>query len=98
MELSPYRGLNLMSTMDSPSPEVTPSIKFISCIATGVLEHEALLMVDSLRRFGGRFAQCPIIALTPREVIVPLRPETRKTLDRLGVTLVQRNIGHRYRW
>jgi hypothetical protein len=85
-----------MPDMDNPSPEATPSITFVTCIETGVLEHEVLLMADSLRRFGGRFAQCPIIALTPREVIVPLRSETRKELDRLGVSLVQRNIGHRY--
>jgi hypothetical protein len=94
------RGLNLMSmpSTDNLAAEPTPSITFITCIETGVLEHEVVLMVASLRRFGGRFAQCPILALTPREVIVPLRPETRKALDELGVTLVQRNIGHRYRW
>ena len=70
----------------------------VTCIETGVLEHEVTLMVATLRRFGGRFAHCPVLALTPREVIVSLRSGTRKALDDLGVTLVQRNLRHRYRW
>ena len=87
-----------MPAADTLTEHETPSITFITCIESGILEHEVLLMVETLRRFGGRFAHCPLIALTPREVIVPLKPSSRLALDRLGVQLVQQNVRHRYRW
>ena len=51
-----------MSILESPSPDVA----FIACIEDGVLERQALLLFDSIRRFGGRFRDCSIYALSPR--------------------------------
>jgi hypothetical protein len=39
---------------------------FVACIERGVLERQALLLFDSIRRYTGHFRTCPIYALSPR--------------------------------
>jgi hypothetical protein len=50
-------------------------ITFVCCVEFGWLEQQTVRMIESLRRFGGRFKDAPVIAVTPR-----LGPKlTRKT-------------------
>lgn len=43
-----------------------PDVGFVACIEGGVLERQALLLFDSIRRWTGRFKDCPIYAFSPR--------------------------------
>lgn len=43
-----------------------PDVGFVACIEGGVLETQALLLFESIRRYAGRFRDCPIYALSPR--------------------------------
>jgi hypothetical protein len=63
------------------------SVRFVCCVEAGRLEGEALLLCESLRRFGGRLATAPIAAYSPRAG-EPLAERTRGELERLGVELV----------
>jgi hypothetical protein len=52
------------------------NITFVCCVEFGWLEQQTVRMIESLRRFGGRFKDAPVIAVTPR-----LGPKlTRETL------------------
>ena len=54
-------------------------------------------MVASLRRWGGRLASAPIIAVTPR-LGPPLRRRTREQFSKLNVAHVRRHVRQRYAW
>lgn len=59
-------------------------IGFVACIEGGVLEAQALLLFDSIRRYTGRFRNCSLYALSPRaghEISIA----ARNKLDDLGV-------------
>jgi hypothetical protein len=43
-----------------------PDVGFVACIEGGVLEEQALLLFESIRRYAGRFRDCAIYALSPR--------------------------------
>lgn len=43
-----------------------PDVGFVACIEGGVLERQALLLFDSIRRWTGRFKDAPIYAFSPR--------------------------------
>ncbi len=43
-----------------------PNVGFVACIEGGVLETQALLLFESIRRYAGRFRDCAIYALSPR--------------------------------
>jgi hypothetical protein len=61
-----------------------PDIGFVACIEGGVLEAQALLLFDSIRRYTGRFRNCSLYALSPRaghEISI----DARRKLDDLGV-------------
>jgi hypothetical protein len=49
----------------SPEP-IEQNAGFVACIEGGVLEAQALLLFESIRRYAGRFRDCPIYALSPR--------------------------------
>lgn len=75
-----------------------PSLTFVCCIEAGWIEVQTLRMIESLRRFGGRFSQLPLIAVIPR-FGAPLRRETTARLHELGVQLVKADPGTNYlRW
>ena len=68
-----------------------------TCIESGRLEPEVLLMVRTLRAFGGRFAQCPVLAIQPRAG-PSIAGSTARELDRLQVTTIKRPLRHRFDW
>ena len=66
----------------------TPDLTIVCCIEAGRLEEQTVLMVRSLRTFGGAFADVPVIAVIGR--LGPgLREHTRTELERLGVKVVR---------
>ena len=60
-------------------------IAFLVCVEANRLEPQARLLCESLRRFGGRYRQAPILAISPRPHLA-LGPEARAHLEMLGVT------------
>ena len=61
-----------------------PDVGFVACIESGVLEAQALLLFESIRRYTGRFKDCPIYALSPRAGHA-ISIDTRRRLDDLRV-------------
>ncbi len=72
-----------------------PSVAFTFCVEPGRLEWEARLLVESIRQFGGRFANAVIYAIQPRG-IDPLRPETIALFERAGVIHRAANLNKEY--
>jgi hypothetical protein len=68
-----------------------------TCIESGRLEPEVVLMVRTLRAFGGRFANCPVLAIQPRRG-PSIAHGTRRELDKLQVSYVERPRRHRFDW
>ena len=62
-------------------------ITFVCCIEYGALEDQTLLMLRSLRRYGGALSNAPVLAVQPRRGPA-LRPSTVSELASLGTTLV----------
>ncbi len=62
-------------------------IAFLICVEANRLEPQARLLCESLRTFGGRYRNAPILAVSPRPPLA-LGPEARARLDDLGVTSV----------
>jgi hypothetical protein len=61
-----------------------PDVGFVACIEGGVLEAQALLLFDSIRRYTGHFKNCSLYALSPRaghEISI----DARSRLEDLGV-------------
>ena len=73
------------------------SVAFILCVESGNLENQAGLLVRSLRRWGGRYGQCRIVAYRPREG-PPLRTQTLEVFEEHGVdldeTVLNRELHH----
>ncbi|MFS8119081.1 MAG: hypothetical protein ACMG55_11400 [Microcoleus sp.] len=59
-------------------------ITFVCCVESGSLESQTIRMVESLRRYGGKFATAPVIAVTPR-FGPPLSRKTRQLFDRYEI-------------
>ncbi len=79
------------------STSCTPNITFVCCVESGWLEAQTVRLVESLQRFGGRFANASIIAVTPR-FGPPLSRTTRATLRAHNVQHLRRNTRDRYTW
>jgi len=62
-------------------------VAYLICVEANRLEPQARLLCESLRTFGGRYRNAPIIAISPRPHLA-LGPEARAHLDQLGVTYV----------
>jgi hypothetical protein len=62
-------------------------IAFLICVEANRLEPQARLLCESLRTFGGRFRNAPVLAVSPRPHLAP-GPEARERLEALGVTCV----------
>lgn len=60
-------------------------IAFLICVEANRLEPQALLLCESIRRFGGRYARAPILAVSPRPAL-SLGAEGRARLELLGVS------------
>jgi hypothetical protein len=70
-------------------------VGFLICVERGRLESEAVLLVESLRRFGGSFADAPVYAFAPRPANRPAA-ETVDSLASLDVTYVAEDLVERF--
>ena len=84
-----------MSDPDRTTP--TSRITFACCVEYGTLEEGTLRLVESLRRFGGRFAGAHVVAVTPRRG-PKLRTATLRKFSKLGVDYVRVAPENRYAW
>jgi hypothetical protein len=66
-----------------------PDVGFVACIEGGVLEAQALLLFDSIRRYAGRFGGCSLYALSPRAGR-SISNDARRKLDELGAVYIDR--------
>jgi hypothetical protein len=73
------------------------STTFLFCIESGYFEAQTLLAVECLRQFGGRFANAPVMVVTPR-LGPPLTPHTLSRLAELSTTYVRWTLRNRYNW
>jgi len=85
----------------APAPaartERVPSVTVVCCVEAGPLETTTLYMIESLRRWGGRFAQVPVIAVTPR--FGPgLKRSTHQKLNEMHVRHLRRPSTKKYAW
>jgi hypothetical protein len=74
----------------SPEPDDRlheSEIAFLICVEANRLEPQARLLCESLRTFGGRYRDAPILAVSPRPSLA-LGPEARAHLEDLGATYV----------
>jgi hypothetical protein len=69
----------------------------VACVEAGDLEPKTIRMVESLRRFGGRFADLDVVAVTPR-MGPRLAPETRRRMRDLGIQHIRFRPKTRYVW
>src|SRR5580700_3984300 len=70
---------------------------FVCCVESGGLESQTIRMVRSLRQHGGRVADAPIIAVTPR-FGPPLSKNTTQVFNRLNVTHIRRAGNNPHPW
>jgi len=78
------------TSTDGLNTDGQPNLTVVCCIEAGRLEEQTVLMVESLRAFGGAFSNVPVLAVIGRRG-PPLRAKTRRELDRLGVRVVHAN-------
>ena len=70
-------------------------VGFLICVEHGRLESEAVLLVESLRRWGGVAADAAVYAFAPRPAHHP-GPETVRRLEDLGATYVDAPLVSRF--
>lgn len=76
---------------------VSSQITFVCIVESGWLEAQAIRMVESLRRWGGQFANAPVLAVTPR-LGPPLARKTHKAFDKLQVKHIRFHYKSKYSW
>lgn len=69
------------------SPATTSTVSFVLCIEDNGIRDQALLLCESIRRFGGRHRDAPILAFSPRPGLC-IDAQTRSALADLGVQYV----------
>jgi len=72
-------------------------IGFVCCVESGYLESQTVRMVESLRKYGGRFANAPVVAVSPRSG-PPLSKVSRALLKSHGVDHISRRGVDQYAW
>ena len=60
------------------------TLTFVLCIENNAICAQALLLCESIRRFGGRHRRAPILAVAPRPGL-GIDREARKQLDLMAV-------------
>lgn len=83
-----------VSTPANTPPAADPPA-FLICVEHGRLESEAILLVESLRRWGGSCAEAPVYAFAPRPDFQP-EPATVERLAALGATFVNEPLVDRF--
>jgi hypothetical protein len=79
-------------------PLAADQVSFVMCIEANRLEPQGLLLSESIRAFGGLYANAPIVAISPRPELA-LGPRSRARLRELGVAYVVEPLnltGHPY--
>lgn len=74
-----------------------PDITFVCCVESGSLEIQTIRMIESLRRWGGKFADAPVYAVTPR-FSPPIDQKTRLAFDKLQVEYLSFQTKSKYSW
>ncbi|MBW4618442.1 MAG: hypothetical protein KME17_03520 [Cyanosarcina radialis HA8281-LM2] len=72
-------------------------ITFVCCIESGPLETQTIRMVESLRRWGGRLANAPVLAITPRWGL-PITAQTKQTFSKFDVKYLHFQAKSGYSW
>lgn len=70
---------------------MTEQIEFCVLVESGPLEKQALLLIESLRRFGGRYADSLVTAISPRSSRRPTKL-TKSRLEDLGARYFELNL------
>lgn len=70
---------------------------FVTVVESGLLEPMAVRMVESLRRFGGRLSDAPVLAVKPR-FGPPLARSTHRRFDELGVRFIGMRSHPQFAW
>ena len=84
--------------MNAPAARGTkPSVTFLFCVESGYFEGQILLVLESVRRFGGSLADAPALVVTPRYG-PSLTRATIRGLDRLGARYLYRDMRSRWDW
>lgn len=73
------------------------SITFVCCVESGSLETQSIRMIESMRRWGGRFSDCSIMAVTPR-FGPPIAEKTKRIFEKLNVTYIRFQSKGSYSW
>lgn len=73
--------------LKAKSDAVTPNCSFILSIEQGKLESQAILLVESLRKFGGAYADCPVYAVSPRPSL-QMSKSCHDILKTMGVQVI----------
>lgn len=71
------------------------NLAFLACVERGRLEPQALLLVRSIRRWAGRYADAPVFTFQPREG-TDVSGETSAALRDLGATHVTERLNRRF--
>jgi hypothetical protein len=74
-----------LTAKGSPALEADASAAFVLCIENNETRGQALLLIESLRQFGGRFAKSPVFAVAPRRGL-GVDAATRARLEELEAT------------
>jgi hypothetical protein len=69
------------------SPPAAATASFVLCIENNAIRDQALLLCESIRQFGGRYRDSPILAFSPRAGLA-VDGETRRVLADMGVQYV----------
>ena len=72
-------------------PPVTDPITFVLCIEQNAIRAQALLLCESIRTFGGRWRDAPIVAVAPRPGL-GVDHDTQQRLAALNVRYVEASI------
>jgi len=65
----------------------TGTASFVLCIENNAIREQALLLCESIRQFGGRYRDAPILAFSPRAGLT-VDAETRRVLAQMDVQYV----------
>jgi hypothetical protein len=74
---------------------VSDDVAFLICVERGRLESEAVLLLESLRAWGGALAGAPVYAFAPRPGHEP-EPATTARLAELGATVIAEPLVDRF--
>ncbi len=74
-----------------------PHITFVCCVESGSLELQTIRMIESLRRWGGKFANAPVYAVSPR-FSPPIAKSTRLAFKKFQVEYLSFQTKNKYSW